>query len=40
MYRVIDGDVVEVVRHGDEIIPITDPRIGQCIGQGVLELYE
>ncbi len=38
MYRVVDGETVEFVRHGDELIPITDYRVSQIVGQQVLEL--
>lgn len=39
MYQIINEEVVEVVRHGDEIMPITDPRTSQIVGQLVLDLY-
>ena len=38
MYQIIDGETVEVVRHGEEILPITDPKVGQIVGQLALEL--
>lgn len=38
MFRVVGEEVVEYVRHGDEIMPVTDPRVSQIIGQGILEL--
>jgi hypothetical protein len=40
MYQVINGEPVQVVRHGDELLPITDPRVHQCLGQLVLEIFE
>jgi len=40
MYQFIDNKVTEVVRHGDELLPITDPKINQIVGQLVLDLYE
>lgn len=40
MYQFINNQVTEVVRHGDEILPITDPKINQIVGQLVLDLYE
>lgn len=39
MYQIINEEVVEVVRHGDEILPVTDPRTSQIVGQLVLDLY-
>jgi len=39
MYRMIDDRPVEVVRHGDEILPITDPKLKEVVGQLVLEVY-
>lgn len=38
MYQIINEEVVEVVRHGDEILPVTDPRTSQILGQLTLEL--
>lgn len=38
MYQIHDGQVVEVVRRGDELVPITDPIVHECVGQLVLEL--
>ena len=38
MYRVVDGECVEFTRYGGEIMPITDYRISQMVGQQVLEL--
>lgn len=38
MYRVVNGETVEFVRHGDELMPITDYRVSQMVGQQVLEL--
>ena len=38
MYRIVDGETVEFVRHGDEIMPITDYRVSQIVGQQVLKL--
>lgn len=40
MYRVIEGEVVEVVRHGDELLPVTDPITREIVGQQVLMLWE
>lgn len=41
MYQIIDGQVVQVVRWGDQLLPITDPLTRQTIGQLTLELtYE
>jgi hypothetical protein len=40
MYRVIDGETVEMVRWGDKILRVDDPLLNECIGQLVLELYE
>lgn len=40
MYRVIDGKIVPHVRWGEEIVPIDDPKLKECIGQLVLDLYE
>ena len=34
MYQIIEGEVVEVVRFGQEIVPKT----AECLGQLVLEL--
>jgi hypothetical protein len=39
MYQIINEEVIEVVRHGDEILPVTDPRTSQIVGQLVLDLY-
>lgn len=39
MYQIINEEVVEVVRHGDEILPVTDLRTSQIVGQLVLDLY-
>ena len=39
MYQIINKEVVEVVRHGDEIMPVTDPRTSQIVGQLVLDLW-
>ena len=38
MYQIINEEVVEVVRHGDELLPVTDPRTSQILGQLTLEL--
>jgi hypothetical protein len=38
MYQVIDGRVVEVVRHEGDIVP--KPETGQSVGQLALNLYE
>lgn len=38
MYRIVDGEAIEFVRHGDEIMPVTDYRVSQIVGQQVLEL--
>jgi hypothetical protein len=38
MYQIIGGKAVEVVRHGDELLPITDNRLSQIVGQQILEL--
>jgi hypothetical protein len=40
MYQIIDGAPVEVKRWGDEILPVTDDRVNQIIGQGILFLYD
>lgn len=40
MYRVINDEVVEVVRHGDELLPVTDPITRELVGQQVLRLWE
>lgn len=39
MYRVMGGHIVEVVRHGDQLLPVTDPLVRETIGQGTLNLY-
>lgn len=39
MYQIINEEVIEVVRHGNEILPVTDPRTSQIVGQLVLDLY-
>jgi hypothetical protein len=36
MYQVIDGEPVEVVRHGEEILPADHWKVSQIIGQMVL----
>lgn len=38
MYRVLGEEVVEFVKHGDEILAITDPRLNQTIGQLTMQL--
>lgn len=38
MYQIHDGKLIEVVRHGDELLLATDPRVSQIVGQLVLEL--
>jgi hypothetical protein len=40
MYQVINNEVVEVVRRGDVLVPITDPIVYECIGQLTLELIQ
>lgn len=40
MYRVINGEPVEVVNWGGEYLPATDDRTKQIVGQGVLFLYD
>lgn len=45
MYQFIEGEMTEVVRWGNEILPITDHRTTQLVGQLVLfntveETYE
>lgn len=40
MYQIIDGAVVEVVRHGEELLPITNPITSEIVGQQVLKLYD
>ena len=38
MYQIINGETIEVVRHGEELLPITDPKVSQIVGQLILEL--
>lgn len=40
MYQIINGQVTEVVRRGDVLMPITDPLVHECIGQLVLDLTQ
>ena len=40
MYQIINGEPVQVKRWGDELLPITDDRVNQIVGQGVLFLYD
>lgn len=40
MYQIHNGEVVEVVRRGDVIVPVTDPIVHECIGQLTLELTQ
>ena len=40
MYQVINSEPVKVVRWGDQILPVTDDRTNQIVGQGVLFLYD
>lgn len=41
MYQIIDGETIEVIRWGDELLPINHPLATEVIGQLVLELeYE
>jgi hypothetical protein len=37
MYRVVGEEIVEFVRVDNEILPVTDPRTQQCIGQLVID---
>jgi hypothetical protein len=39
MYQIINNEITEVVRHGDELLPVTDPRTSQIIGQLVLDIW-
>jgi len=39
MYQIINNEITEVVRHGDELLPITDSRTSQIIGQLVLDIW-
>lgn len=36
MYRIIDGEPVEHVRHGEDILPADHPLVREVIGQLVL----
>jgi len=36
MYQFIDGQPTEVVRHGEEILPVHHWKVSQIIGQMVL----
>jgi len=39
MYQIIEGEVAEVVRRGDVIMPITDLLASEIVGQQVLKIW-
>lgn len=38
MYQIIGGETTEVIRWGEELLPVTNPLTREVIGQLVLKL--
>lgn len=38
MYQIIGGEVMQVIRHGNELLPITNPLIAELPGQQSFEV--